>query len=279
MNASKLGLPLLGLALLGLSSLEARPGRHGSIRIVQPRRRSVVIRVPSRRHRVPRPAPGSSVFARIDRDGNGYATPDELADLASTRGFLPGQEEELWVRLARVMDTDGDGVASTAEQMRAVQHIVSRLDRNGDSMLTAYEFSALSGDLDWLRHSLRQVPRVVAPAPQVLAPVPQVVAPVPQVVAPAPQVESLPQPTPTGADRPWLTTPPVPAAAPAPGATDSPERPLASIPTSRYDLDGDGRVSPEELATLRARAEAARARAEAVEAERVAAEAATMVQP
>lgn len=227
--------------------------------------------------------PRLEAFGQLDRDGNGYLSLGELQHLASTSGFLGGNRDELWVRLARVFDVDGDGSASLPEQDRGAQQVLARLDRNGDQYLTRYEFSALAHDLDWLRSELR----LGAASTPVLAPVPvpstpqvqQVPAPptgttvVPRAVPPgnqppAPPVRAAVPVPPPGTSVQATQPPPVPAsvapAAPtAPAAASAPPvrpgsparpRPLDGVPKSRYDLNGDGRVTGEELENLRSQA-------------------------
>ena len=86
-------------------------------------------------------ANASAVLAKLDKNGDGQITLDELrpqrpADAPEPRADAPKRPLP---PLLAALDTDGDGVISATELANAAASI-AKLDKNGDGKLTSDEF-------------------------------------------------------------------------------------------------------------------------------------------
>lgn len=81
-----------------------------------------------------------AALAKLDKNGDGQVTPDELRPPGPPPGGGPGGED----MVARMMsfDKDGDGRLSAAELPERMQGMMARADKNKDGFLTKDELTA-----------------------------------------------------------------------------------------------------------------------------------------
>jgi Ca2+-binding EF-hand superfamily protein len=134
-------LPLLALCTSGCAAtatraiMESRPHDPGQVfRTADADHDGVVTRAEFA-------AAGARLFARLDRDGNGYLTSADRSGRMGRRRNADGSGAA--EGLTAAMDTDGDGRISREEFDHGFARLFDRADTNHDGVVDAQEMAAL----------------------------------------------------------------------------------------------------------------------------------------
>mmetsp|Transcript_23127 Transcript_23127/g.20522 ORF Transcript_23127/g.20522 Transcript_23127/m.20522 type:complete len:168 (+) Transcript_23127:16-519(+) len=87
-----------------------------------------------------------AAFQKLDKDGSGYITPDEVEDLLFTTYGFPPMEEEVELFMSE-FDINADGKVSWEEFKLSMERIKTKMDKKAEGAKEYQSFEELKSDL------------------------------------------------------------------------------------------------------------------------------------